>query len=125
MPGFLPHFFMGNVFFLIGWQYMKNFYEEKYYRKDYLLLYMVCVLGSIIPDFPLGLYYLFGISSFSTLLHYHILLHLIISPLAVICFIILTSITHMRSKPIWLFGVLCVIVHILMDATIEEMGVWI
>jgi hypothetical protein len=125
MPGFLPHFIMGNVFFFIGWQYLKNFSDETYYGRDYLLLYIVCIFGSIIPDFPLGLYYLFGISSFTTLLRYHIILHLIISPLAVISFIILNSVSNSRSKPIWLFGVICVIVHVLMDATIEEMGVWI
>jgi hypothetical protein len=125
MPGFLPHFLMGNIIFLFGWQFMKVFSKEQYDKKDYFLLYIVCLIGSLIPDFPLGLYYLFGISSFESLLQYHITLHLLISPLAVSFFIVLNLIANVRTKPIWLFGVISVIIHILMDATIEEMGVWI
>jgi uncharacterized membrane protein len=125
MPGFLPHFIVGNILFFFGWQYIKTFLKKDFTRREYLLLYVVCIFGSIIPDFPLGLYYLFNISTFDSLLRYHIFLHLIISPLAVGFFIILNVIGNVRKKPIWIFGVLSVIIHVLMDATIEEMGVWI
>ena len=125
MPGFLPHFIVGNILFFIGWQYTSTLLKKDFTRNEYLLLYVVCLFGSVIPDFPLGLYYLFNVGSFDSLIMYHIFLHLIISPLAVGVFIILNIIGNVRKKPIWIFGVFSVIIHVLMDAMIEEMGVWI
>ena len=125
MPGFLPHFLVGNIIFFVGWQYLKRYSTIEYAKKDYIYLYAICVICSSIPDFPLGLYYLFDVSTFEVLVPYHILLHLIISPIAVGIFIILNILGISNKKSFILLGVICIIIHIIMDAIIEEMGVWI
>lgn len=125
MPGFLPHFVIGNIIFLVGWQYLKRFSSEDYLKKDYIYLYAICLICSLIPDFPLGMYYLFDVSTFEFLVTYHIFIHLIISPLAVGFFIILNVLGIAKKKSFLLLGVFCIIIHIFMDAVIEEMGVWI
>jgi hypothetical protein len=125
MPGFIPHFLTGNLIFLSSYivlSYLPTYQQSK---KDTLFLYGLCIICSIIPDFPLGLYYLFHISTFNTLLDYHSFLHKIISPTVVIIFILFSVFNIIKKKYIWIIGIICIIIHILLDATIEEMGVWI
>jgi len=89
-----------------------------------MLLYAVCIIGSIIPDFPLGLYYVFHIGSYASLLPVHALFHTIITPSAIILFTVLSIIVDKHKRPIWLLGLMSVFIHIIMDYTIQEMGVW-
>ena len=125
MPGFIPHFLTGNLIFLSSYIILSSIPSFQHRKKDTLFLYGVCIICSIIPDFPLGLYYLFHISDFNTLVEYHALLHKIISPAAVIIFILFSVFNIIKKKHIWIIGIVCIIIHIFLDATIEEMGVWI
>ena len=125
MPGFIPHFLAGHFIFLLSYGILYSYTSLEKTTNNTLLLYSVCIIFSIIPDFPLGLFYILNIGTFSSLLQYHALLHKIISPLAVSVFIVLSVFNIIRKKQIWIVGVFCIILHIFLDATIEEMGVWI
>jgi len=124
MPGFIPHFIAGNAMFLIGSYFIQKYTSILYNHQNKIFLYIVCILSSIIPDFPLGFFYLFNFGTFESLVSYHAQLHLIISPLATISFIILASLNAIKKQPIWIIGLLCIFLHIFMDATIHEIGVW-
>lgn len=125
MPGFIPHFIVGNAMFLLGSYYIQHHTQIAYNKKTILLLYFICIGCSIIPDFPLALYYGFHVGSFETLVEPHAFLHYIISPLAVFSFIILDLVHPVKKRPLWAIGILCIIIHIIMDAIIQETGVWI
>jgi hypothetical protein len=125
MPGFIPHFIVGNAMFLIGSYYIQNYTDLHFPRSKQFGFYSICIISSIIPDFPLALYYALHIGSFQLLVGPHAMLHAIISPIAVILFIILSTIFPVKNKPIWIFGILCILLHITMDAIIQETGVWI
>ena len=125
MPGFIPHFIVGNAMFLIGSYYIQNHTDLSFPRSKQFGFYTICILSSIIPDFPLALYYALHIGSFQMLVGPHAMLHAIISPIAVVLFIILSTIFPVKNKPIWIFGILCILLHIAMDAVIQETGVWI
>ena len=126
MPGIIPHLISGSVMFLIGRYSFKSYFDAKNKynkKKDTLILSAVCISFSILPDFSLGLYYLFGILSFEILLYYHDLVHLMITPIAIAALIILQYLCNLERKPIWIMGFLCIIVHILMDLFIRDTGV--
>ena len=125
MPGFIPHFVAANAMFLIGSYYIQNYTDLVLTKKKHVLLYAVCLFSSIIPDFPLALYYAFHIGSFEVLVHPHAFLHYIISPIAVVFFIMLNYVYPVKNKPIWIIGILCILLHIMMDALIQETGLWI
>lgn len=125
MPGFIPHFIAGNAMFLIGSYVIQNHTSLELTRKKHVLFYLICIATSIIPDFPLALYYAFHIGSYELLVQPHATLHYIISPLAVVFFITLNFIFPVKNKPIWIFGILCILLHIILDSFIQETGVWI
>ena len=125
MPGFIPHFIAGNAMFLIGSYVIQNHTKLEFTRSKQILLYLICIFCSIIPDFPLALYYGLHIGSFDLLVKPHAYLHRIISPLAVIIFIIASLITPLKNRLLWIIGILCILLHILMDAYISETGIWI
>ena len=125
MPGFIPHFIAGNAMFLIGSYCIQTYSHMQNNIKNQLSLYIICITCSIIPDFPLALYYVLHVGSYESLVQPHALLHLIISPAAVILFIALNFIYPVKKKPLWIFGILCILLHILMDATIQETSIWI
>lgn len=125
MPGFIPHFIAGNAMFLIGSFVIQNYTQLELSRKQHVLFYLICITASIIPDFPLALYYGFHIGSYDLLLQPHATLHYIISPLAVFFFIMLNFIFPVKNKPIWIVGILCILLHIVLDSFIQETGIWI
>jgi hypothetical protein len=125
MPGFIPHFIAGNAVFLIGSYYIINHTNLDYNLKNKLLLYFICIGCSIIPDFPLGLYYTLHVESYNAMLQPHEILHYIISPVAILIFIILDLLYPIKKRPFWIIGILCIIIHIIMDALIQETGIWI
>ena len=121
MPGFFSHLIAGYAMFIISKYYFKNYFDNK--NKEQLLLGVVCLSFSLIPDFPLGFYYMFHISSFDILLHYHTFLHIIISPIAIVILLILKYWVNTKREPIWVIGLGCIVLHIAMDIFIPETGV--
>ena len=125
MPGFIPHFIAGNAMFLIGSYYIQHYTSLELTRRKHIFFYIICIIFSIIPDFPLALYYAFHIGSYELLVQPHAFLHYIISPVSVLFFIMLNFIYPVKNKPLWIFGILCILLHIMMDAIIQETGLWI
>ncbi|VVB62001.1 Uncharacterised protein [uncultured archaeon] len=121
MPGLIIHLIAGSAIYLIGRYSFRKFFDGPQKNKERSLLLFICLVFSIIPDAFLGIYYATNLLSFKTLLPYHVATHLIITPIAIIFFLLLMIIDSKR-KPIWLFGICTITLHIIMDQFIREHG---
>jgi len=124
MPGFIPHFIAGNAMFLIGSVFIQKFSKLQYNSTNVILLYVVCIFSSILPDFVLSIYYIFNIGSYADLVIIHAQFHQIVSPIAAVVFVILAGLDIIKKKAIWIMAPICIILHIIMDATISESSVY-
>jgi hypothetical protein len=115
----------GLGFFVIGESYYRFISKTKINRNDHLLLLGICFIFSLIPDFPLGIYYVFHISTKEVLKYYHNFSHQIFTPISLIILIALIILRKNKRTPIWILGMICIIVHIIMDAYIHEGGLWL
>ena len=125
MPGIIPHLLAGTCMFLVGEFYFH--YKSKDYHplSDHVLLLGVALFFSLFPDFPLGLYYIFNIYPLAILMEFHILLHSIITPLSIVGLLVIKYIIKTKRESIWIMGIICILIHIMMDAYIHEGGIWI
>ena len=122
MPGVLIHLITGSAIFFVGKLYFKKYFSDDYKKKKHLLLAFVCILFSLIPDFFLGIYYSTHILSFEFLVPYHFFAHLIFSPIAIVLLLILKYWIDVKREPIWITGLWCLLLHIIMDLFIPEIG---
>ena len=125
MPGIIPHLATGVGFYLIGEVYYKYASKKKINTGDHVLLLGVCLIFSLIPDFPLGLYYIFNLQPKEVLLEYHVFLHQIITPISLIILGVLFFLRKNKRAPIFMLGMICIIVHVIMDLYIHEGGLWL
>ena len=125
MPGIIPHLITGLGFYLVGEVYYKFASKKKINKVDHILLLGVCLTFSLIPDFPLGIYYIFHIFTLDVSKYYHTLLHNIITPISLIVLVALIFLRKNKRTPIWVLGMICIIVHIIMDSYIHEGGLWL
>ena len=125
MPGIIPHLLAGTGMFLIGEFYFHYKSKTDHPLTDHILLLGVTLFFSLFPDFPLGLYYMFGIFSPNILMEYHDFLHNIMTPLSIGGLLVIKYIVNTKKEPIWIMGIICVLLHITMDAYIHEGGLWI
>jgi len=125
LPGILLHLIAGTSLFLIGEYYFRYKYQKLIERCDHILLFGTCMVFSLIPDITLGLYYVFHISTFETLVVYHYLFQIILIPAVFIGIFLLKFVIHPKKTLIWMFGMFCILLHIVMDFFIPEYGVWI
>jgi hypothetical protein len=58
MPGALIHLAAGATLYLIGRLAFKNYFTGEQKRKNNLLLLLICLVFSMVPDFFMGIYYL-------------------------------------------------------------------
>jgi membrane-bound metal-dependent hydrolase YbcI (DUF457 family) len=123
MPGLLPHLFAGISLYCIGRLYFKKYFINN--PNDNYLLFLICLLFSIIPDLFLGIYYTTHVLSFNTLKEYHNMTHYLFSPIAFILLIIAICWRGLSKRPIWIMGLFAIGIHILMDIFIDEFGVLI
>jgi len=84
-------------------------------NKNKLLLALLCIIFSLIADIFLGLFYTAHLLSLETLIHYHIITHILIIPITIIAFSILIFILDPKRKPIHIIGIVVTIIHIVMD----------
>lgn len=124
MPGFFPHFLAGNALFLMGKYYM-HVKDTNVTVKKQLGLYTICIISSIIPDTFLGVYYTLHIGNPALIGTMHTFLHYIISPTSLFIFLILDVISPLKYKFFWIIGIICILVHVIMDVFIQETGIWI
>ncbi len=123
MSGLIPHLIAGSALYLVGIYYYKTFFKENNIKK--LQLALICLTFSLIPDVFLGIFYTTNLSSFQTLLPYHVFAHLIITPIAIGIFIVLLFRVDKKRKPIWIIGIWALLLHIIMDLLIEEKNLFI
>lgn len=125
MPGIIPHLIAGTSMFLIGEFYFHYKSKINHPPKDHVLLLGVTLFFSLFPDFPLGLYYVFNLYSPQILMEFHLLLHAIITPLSIVTLLIIKYVVNTKKEPIWIMGIICILIHITMDTYIHEGGLWI
>jgi len=125
MPGALLHLAAGIALVVIGRYYFKSYFEGDNKTKESMLLLVVCLFFSIIPDFFLIIYYTTYILPYETFLIYHDLILLISGPLAIIILLILKYRIDIERKPILIMGMWCILLHITMDLFIPDISIWI
>ena len=125
MPGGLVHLVAGTAMFVIGRYYYKDYFEGVNKTKESILLLIVCLFFSILPDFFLIIYYTTHVLPFEVFLTYHDLVLLISGPIAIITLLILKYWINIKRKPLLIMGMWCILLHITMDLFIPETGIWI
>ena len=124
MPGALPHLIAGCTMYIIGRYYFKSYFDKNNKTKEKLLLAVVCLSFSFIPDVFAIIYHTTYILPFGILIQYHILAHLIFTPTAITILLILKYRVDTKKGPIWIMGLWCILLHIIMDLLIQETSVW-
>lgn len=127
MPGVIPHLIAGSLMFIIGSYYFKNYFDGDNKTKKLFLLLAVCLSFSILPDFFLIIYYMTYILPIEVFLPYHNFVFLISGPIAVVGLVILKYGIDIKTKPIWIMGLWCILLHITMDLLLphKTVGIWI
>ena len=124
MAGLIPHLIAGCALYLIGRYYFKTYFESDNKTKKQLLLAIVCIAFSLIPDIFLGTYYTTHILSFDTLMPYQIFAHFILIPIAIALLALLIFRLNTKRKPIWIMGIAALALHFIMDLFLEEAGLF-
>ena len=124
MAGLIPHLIAGCALYLIGRYYFKTYFESDNKTKKQLLLAIVCLAFSLVPDIFLGTYYTTHILSFNTLMPYQIFAHFILIPIAIIVLIFLIFRLDTKRKPIWVMGIAALALHFIMDLFLQEAGLF-
>jgi membrane-bound metal-dependent hydrolase YbcI (DUF457 family) len=119
MPGVIPHLVVGSILFLIARVSFRTYVKGDQKLKKEVLLAVVCLLFSILPDFFLGLYYLARLEPESILMRYQEFSHLILTPVAIGVLIPIILLDRKR-RPLWIMGVIALSLHIIMDLLIVE-----
>jgi uncharacterized membrane-anchored protein len=125
MAGLIPHLIAGCALYLVGRYYYRTYFEGDNKTKKQLILAIVCIAFSLIPDIFLGTYYTTHILSFSTLMPYQIFAHFILIPIAIVILALLIFRFDTKRKPIWIMGIAALALHFIMDLFLEEAGLFI
>jgi hypothetical protein len=123
MAGLIPHLIAGSAVYLISRYSFRTFFNGPQKKKERLLLLFICLFFSMIPDVFLAIYYVANPIPIETHAPFQIntQFHMIIVPITIVVSLFLIIIDSKR-KPIWLFGICAVILHIIMDQLILEHG---
>jgi len=119
MPGLIPHLLVGSILFLIGRVSFRTYFKDDQKLKKNLLLAIICITFSLLPDFFLGVYYLTHLEPESVLMPYQVFTHLVITPISIGVFIPIILLDRKR-RPIWTMGAIALFLHIIMDLLIVE-----
>ncbi|HEC81974.1 MAG TPA: hypothetical protein ENI42_06085 [Thermoplasmatales archaeon] len=122
MPGAIPHIMAGSIVFIIGRYYFKSYFDD---TKEKMFLAIVCLFFSCLPDSFLAVYYTTHLLPFETLLRYHVFAHIVFTPLAVGGLLVLKYKVDVKRRSIWVIGLWCIVLHIVMDVVVPESGVWV
>jgi hypothetical protein len=125
MAGLLPHLIAGCALYLIGRVYYRKYFQGDNTIKQQLLLPVVCILFSLLPDLFLGIYYSTHIEPFDTFLPYQIISHILFIPLGICFLLILIIQADRKRRPIWIMGIVALILHVIMDLILQETSLFI
>jgi len=125
MAGLLPHLIAGCTLYLISRYYYRAYFESDDKTKKQLLLAIICLSFSLIPDIFLGTYYTTHILSFNTLMPYQIFTHFIFIPIAIVILVLLLFRFDTKRRPIWIMGIGALALHFLMDVFLQEADLFI
>lgn len=132
MPGVIPHLIAAGAMFVVGRFAFKSYFDNNH--REQMILAVGCVFFTGISDFFAIIFHLSNF--FSDVLNINRLLQpalwmwlnelmrYIFFPAAIIG-LIASFVIETKRKPIWIMGMLCIILHIIMDTFIQESGVWI
>lgn len=121
MPGVILHLIAGSALALAGRYYFDDYFKgkNKYWERLYLVI--VCLLFSVIPDVFLGFYYSAPESFlYESMIEFHILLHAVFIPVAIIILVLLKYKYDVRYEPVLVMGFWAILLHIAMDYLITE-----
>ena len=124
MPGILSHLIAGCTMFFIGRYYYHSYFEGDTKTKELLILAVVCISFSFIPDIFLGIHYTTHIFSRCTMMPYHKFIHVALIPIVIVALLIIYLINPKR-KPILAMGLWAIILHIVMDSFIYTKSLFI
>jgi hypothetical protein len=119
MPGAIIHLITGPVLYIIGRYSFRSYFKDNQKRKKEILLAVVCLTFSLIPDFFLGIYYLTHLEPASVLMPYQVFSHLVLTPIA-IGVLIPIILVDAKRRPIWIMGASALVLHIILDLFIIE-----
>ena len=125
MPGALPHVIAGCLMFIIGKYHFKSYFDGEDKTKERFLLLLVCFSFSFVPDFVLIIYSVTRISPSHIVFWLQSLFHFATFLMAITILIVLKYDINIKREPIWIMGMLSIILHVLMDLFIPEYGIWI
>jgi hypothetical protein len=125
MPGVIPHLIVGSAMFIIGRYYFRDYFDGGEKVKERILLAVVCVSFSFIPDVLLLVHYTTHLFSFEAVLPYHGLAHIMWWPIAIAALLIIKYGVKTKREPIWLMGFWSIVLHLTIDLFMQESGIWI
>jgi hypothetical protein len=125
MPGAIPHLIVAITMIVIGRYYFKNYFNKSEKIKKLLILAIVCLIFGFIPDFFLIIYYTTHVFSFCEILPFHNFILTISGPVAIIGLLILIFKVDIKTKPIWIMGMWCILLHVILDLFIPDTSIWI
>jgi hypothetical protein len=120
MPGLIPHLITGCVLFVIGRLCFRTYFHDDKKHEKVLLLAVICLIFSILPDFFLGIYYITHLEPFKVLLRYQVFTHHILTPIVIGVLFLLAFLFDTKRRPLWLMGVSALVLHIVMDVLFME-----
>jgi hypothetical protein len=120
MPGLTLHLITGSALFLIGRVSFRAYFKDDQKHRKELLLAVVCITFSLIPDFFLGIYFTTHLEPFNVLLPYQVFTHFILTPIAVGVLFLLSFLFDIKRRPIWFMGTVALVLHVVMDLLITE-----
>lgn len=129
MPTLLPHLIAGCSMFIIGKYYFKRYFNSEDKNKEQFLLLLVCLSLSFVPDLVLISYFLTIYTETRTsppdiVFMIHSSVHIALFLIAIGFLIGLKYKINVKREPIWIMGMLSIILHVLMDLFIPEYGIW-
>jgi hypothetical protein len=124
MPGILPHLIAGCVMSIIGRYYYNSYFKGDNKTNKLLILIVVCISFSFLPDIFLGIHYTIHIFSRCTMMPYHVFIHTALIPISIVALSVIYLINP-KNKPIYIVGFWAIILHLLMDFFINTRGLLI
>jgi membrane-bound metal-dependent hydrolase YbcI (DUF457 family) len=119
MPGVIIHLITGSFLYVIGRVTFRSYFKNDNKHKKEILLAIVCLSFSLLPDFFLGIYYIIHLNPASVMMSYQIFTHHILTPIAIVALIPIIFFDRKR-RPIWIMGTVALTLHIIMDLFIKE-----